>query len=347
MKSLGFLHQSKAGSGSLTREGALQWYALRNCNRLNRPVLTAYPRRSSVSLSVLAGFAGSWRAASMSGTNACSRETLNALAGSIWLFLRSIVRRKWLTARQDAQAELNNPIQGLFVGLAGVATMLVALAHSHILMPLRSHLRAWSACQRSASPCGDRQALAGGRDPQNTPSRSLSFPLSRALSSRRWPWVHLAATSWPSSRSVQGSSRGLRLIRLFCTVFACLRAVSRVASQHSSFSLHLQPSECRLPFDRRTSRPLLYGMLATACSGCHPCSKHGFSVSYWSFTFGATRSRVQWREQLVKTEDPAITSLAIGLFVLTNYHAGLLAGTAVLTGLRLSTAGNNSNREDK
>ncbi|WP_412549747.1 potassium-tellurite ethidium and proflavin transporter [Sinorhizobium medicae] len=62
-------------------------------------------------------------------------------------------------------------------------------------------------------------------------------------------------------------------------------------------------------------------------------AKHGFSVSYWSFTFGATALASATPRAAGKTEDPAITSLAIGLFVLTNLTMlAILAGTAVLTG---------------
>ncbi|MGN7755201.1 hypothetical protein [Sinorhizobium sp. 22678] len=92
--------------------------------------------------------------------------------------------------------------------------------------------------------------------------------------------------------------------------------------------------KCRLPFDRRTSRhALVWHAGLRPAPGCHPCSKHGFSVSYWSFTFGATALASAMARAAGKTEDPAITSLAIGLFVLTNLiMLAILAGTAVLTG---------------
>jgi tellurite resistance protein len=53
-------------------------------------------------------------------------EAAMLLGAAIWLLLMACTAAKWLLAPQVARAELDHPVQCCFVGLIGVATMLVA-----------------------------------------------------------------------------------------------------------------------------------------------------------------------------------------------------------------------------
>ena len=53
-------------------------------------------------------------------------EVLLALASLVWLLLIVLYAQKWLFAREEAIAETKHATLCCFVGLVGVATMLVA-----------------------------------------------------------------------------------------------------------------------------------------------------------------------------------------------------------------------------
>lgn len=75
----------------------------------------------------LAGLGGTWRAAhqawqlpSMVG------ETLMLLATMVWAVLLVLYVLKWFVAREAILEEIAHPVQCCFIGLVGVATMLIA-----------------------------------------------------------------------------------------------------------------------------------------------------------------------------------------------------------------------------
>lgn len=77
----------------------------------------------------LAGLGNSWRAAATIWPLPVTiGEAINALAVIVWLVLIILYAAKWIVARATAMAEAENPVQCCFIGLAGVSTMLIALA---------------------------------------------------------------------------------------------------------------------------------------------------------------------------------------------------------------------------
>lgn len=77
----------------------------------------------------LAGLGGCWRAAGdVWAMPAIVGESLLALATLIWAALLVLYVMKWIVARPLAVAELQDPVQCCFLGLLGVATMLIAAA---------------------------------------------------------------------------------------------------------------------------------------------------------------------------------------------------------------------------
>ncbi|AXA42351.1 dicarboxylate transporter/tellurite-resistance protein TehA [Rhizobium leguminosarum] len=83
----------------------------------------------------LAGLGGAWRAAHLAwGLPALIGELVTSAAALVWLSVATLYGLKWLVAREAALTEAAHPVQCCFIGLAGVATMLVAagvISYSH------------------------------------------------------------------------------------------------------------------------------------------------------------------------------------------------------------------------
>jgi tellurite resistance protein len=77
----------------------------------------------------LVGLGNSWRAAhAVWGLPSLVGEGLMLAGGIVWAILVVLFAAKWLLARDLAMDEAGHPVQCCFIGLAGVATMLVAMA---------------------------------------------------------------------------------------------------------------------------------------------------------------------------------------------------------------------------
>jgi tellurite resistance protein TehA-like permease len=75
----------------------------------------------------LAGLGTAWRwAHQVWGLPAVVGEAIIWLSIAVWVGLTILHIAKWSVARDDASAEVADPVQCCFVGLIGVATMLVA-----------------------------------------------------------------------------------------------------------------------------------------------------------------------------------------------------------------------------
>ena len=118
----------------------------------------------------LAGLGNAWRVAhAVWGLPAAIGETILAAAAIVWAILLVLYAGKWLTARQAAIAELTHAVQCCFVGLIGVATMLIAGAAipytrlgAEILFSLGVVYTIAFAVWRTG------QLWQGGRDPSTT-----------------------------------------------------------------------------------------------------------------------------------------------------------------------------------
>ncbi|WJH41890.1 dicarboxylate transporter/tellurite-resistance protein TehA [Aliirhizobium terrae] len=116
------------------------------------------------------GLSGSWRAATAYwGVSAVVGEVIGMIGAAIWLLLVLCYALKWIVFRQDAVQELEHPVQCCFVGLVGVATMLVAnvmLPSSYVLAAIVFWLGfSWTALfalWRTGA------LWRGGRDPSTT-----------------------------------------------------------------------------------------------------------------------------------------------------------------------------------
>src|SRR5882672_11016740 len=77
----------------------------------------------------LAGLGGAWRvAARVWQLPPVIGEALMLTAAIVWALMLGLYAAKWIYAREEAVQELEHPIQCCFVGLIGVATMLISIA---------------------------------------------------------------------------------------------------------------------------------------------------------------------------------------------------------------------------
>jgi tellurite resistance protein len=77
----------------------------------------------------LAGLGGTWRvAARVWGLPSIVGEALLLVAAIVWALMLVLYAAKWIYARDAALRELEHPIQCCFVGVIGMATMLIAIA---------------------------------------------------------------------------------------------------------------------------------------------------------------------------------------------------------------------------
>ncbi len=84
----------------------------------------------------LAGLGGTWRGHLAWGLPAVVGEVLMLVAAVVWAVVTVLYGLKWIVAREAALTEAAHPVQCCFIGLAGVATMLIAGA----ALPYSRHL---------------------------------------------------------------------------------------------------------------------------------------------------------------------------------------------------------------
>ncbi len=75
----------------------------------------------------LAGLANVWRAAHIEwGLPSMIGEALFAISAIVWLTVAILYALKWIILPDEAHAEAEHPVQCCFIGLGGVATLLIA-----------------------------------------------------------------------------------------------------------------------------------------------------------------------------------------------------------------------------
>jgi tellurite resistance protein len=269
-------------------------------------------------------------------------ESLFALAGLVWLVLALCYAFKWIANRAVAVAELNHPVQCCFIGLAGVAAMLVAGGLLPYSRSLAEVLFAIGALFTAAFAVWRTGGLwSGGRDPTGTtavlylPTVAGSFVTGGIAGVLGYPdWGQLAfgagLFSWLAIESVL-------LHRL-------LTAAELAVPLRPTLGVQLAPAPvgclCYLaispgPPDIVAHALIGYGILqAAVLLRLLPwIFAGGFAPSFWAFTFGATALAAAPLRLLARGDTGAIAVLAPVLFVGANLVVGLVAlGTLWLAG---------------
>jgi tellurite resistance protein len=283
----------------------------------------------------LAGLGGAWRhAALVWGLPSLTGEVLMLIAAVVWSLALVLYAAKWIYAREAALEELEHPVQCCFVGLIGVATMLVSMAAlpysrlaAQILFALGASFTLGFAVWRTGI------LWQGGRDPAATtpvlylPACAGAFVAATAAAAfghRDWGQLAFGAGmfSWLAIESV--------LLHRLYTV------ASMPAALRPTLGIQLAPPVvgglAYLSVTPGAPDPLAYAMLgygllqALLMLRLLPwIGQQPFAPSYWAFTFGATSLASVALVMVERGTTGAVVSIAPYLFVAANIVVGLIA----------------------
>jgi len=286
----------------------------------------------------LAGMGGAWRAAHrVWGLPADIGEGLFVIAAAVWAVLVILYARKWVVAPEQARAELRQPILCCYVGLVGVATMLIAgaaLPHSRALGLV---LLALGGAYTLAFGVWRTGGLwQGGREPADTtpvlylPTVAGSFVLAAVTSAAGFPDAAQYAFgaglfSWLAIESVlihrlytsPGLALALRPALGIQLAPATVGTVAYLSVTHGDPGL--------------VAHALLgYGVLQALVllRLWRWIRQQPFGASYWAFSFGVSALATSPLRLIERGDAGMVTILAPCLFVGANLFVGwLIVGT--------------------
>jgi tellurite resistance protein len=241
---------------------------------------------------------------------------------------------KWVYAREEALRELEHPVQCCFVGLIGVATMLVGIAvlpYSRLAAQIAFAAGAFFTLAFAVWRTGI--LWRGGRDPGATtpvlylPAVAGAFvtaTAAAALGYRDWGQLAFGAGlfSWLAIESVL-------LHRLYT-------APSMPAALRPTLGIQLAPPVVGAVAylnvttgapDLLVNAMLGYGILqAFLLLRLLPwIRQQSFAPSYWAFTFGATALAAVPLDMMERGTTGAVASIAPYLFIAANIVVALVA----------------------
>lgn len=283
----------------------------------------------------VAGLGNTWRASSALWPLPTEiGETLELAAALIWFVLILLYCAKWIVAPREAIAEAENPIQCCFVGLIGVATMLVALG-AHPYMPGAAEILFGLGAAFALIFALWRTGVLwrGGRDVGATtpvlylPAVAGSFVTAIAAGTFGYAdWGQLAFGAgfftWLAIESVL-------LHRLYT-------APTLPEPLRPTLGIQLAPpavgSLAYLSVTSGAPDMLSYAMFGYALFQTLLLlrllpwiMKQPFAGSYWAFTFGVTALATSALRMVARGDNGAVALLAPYLFFFANIVVGLVA----------------------
>lgn len=286
----------------------------------------------------LCGLGGAWRAAHVAwGISPVGGEVVMLAGSLVWLVVLALFLGKWVFARSEALAEVEHPVQCCFIGLAGVATMLVAGAVLPYCLPAALGLfGAGSAFTLGFALWRTGTLWQGGREVGMTtavlylPSVAGSFVTAIVASGLGYAdWGQLA---WGAGFFSWLAIESVLLHRLYSgpTLPAALRptlgvqlapgpvcAVAYLAVNHGSSDLFVHAL---------LGYGLLQMLILLRLQGW--LREGGMAASWWAFTFGATALATAPLKLVAAGDTGAMATLAPLLFGFAN---ALVLGIAAVT----------------
>jgi tellurite resistance protein len=283
----------------------------------------------------LAGLGNAWRAAhQVWGVPTLIGEALMVVATIVWALLLVLFILKWIFTREEALAEAHHPIQCCFIGLAGVATMLIALA----ALPY-SRLAAQIAFCVGAAFTVAFATWRTGRLWQGEREHSATTPVlylptvaggfvmatvASALGHDDWGQLAFGAAlfSWLAIESVL-----LHRLYTATTMAPALRATMGIQLAPPTVGAVAYLSVNGGIPDLAAHALLGYGLMqAVLLLRLLPwIMQHPFSPSHWGFTFGISALAAAPLRMLDNGDTGAIAFLAPYLFVAANFAIALIA----------------------
>lgn len=304
-----------------------------------RPAPAAVPAAFFGIVLGLAGLGGSWRAArQVWELPEAVGEVILLAATIVWAVLLTLFAWKWIAAREAALAEARHPVQCCFIGLVGVATMLVAAA----AIPYCRTAATALFLPGCAFTCGFAVWRSGGlwfgeRDPATTtpvlylPTVAGSFVTATVAAKLGYAdmgqmFFGAGLFSWLAIESVL-----LHRLLVAPTLAKALRPTLGIQLAPPAVGavalLTLAPGVAGVVVPAMIGYAILQGLVLVRLLPW--IMQEPFAPSYWSFTFGATSlaiAAIHLLEQGVG--GAAIAILAPILFVLANVVvAAIGAGT--------------------
>jgi tellurite resistance protein len=284
----------------------------------------------------LAGLGGTWRAAhQVWQLPGVVGEAILLLAAIVWAVLVLLYAAKWIVAREAALAEAAHPVQCCFIGLAGVATMLIAGAAIPYSRPVAQVLFLAGGLFTLAFAVWRTGGLwYGERDHASTtpvlylPTVAGTFVAGTVAAGLGYgDWARFAfgagLFSWLAIESVllgrmlngPGMARALRPtlgVQLAPPVVGAVTLISVMPPESGAFFAQVM---------------LGYGLLqCLVLLRLLPwIMQEPFAPSYWAFTFGATALATAPIRLVGQGDNGAVAVLAPALFVFANVVVVLVA----------------------
>lgn len=275
----------------------------------------------------LAGLGSDWRAAHAAwGLPAAIGEWIYAAAGGVWTVVTVLFALKWVVAVSTAREEAEHAVQCCFIGLAGVATMLVAqgaLPHSRALAIALFVLGAGFTLLFALWRTG--VLWRGGRDAAgNTPVLYLptvAGSLVTGIVAAALGWKELAELAFGAGVFSWLAIESVLLHRLYT-------AAALAPALRPTLGIQLAPpavaAGCYVALGGSADLfahmligyAVLQALLLTRLIGW--IREQPFSASYWAFTFGATALAGAATRLAIQTPDGLFAGLAPVLFALAN-----------------------------
>ncbi|MCK1391217.1 dicarboxylate transporter/tellurite-resistance protein TehA [Bradyrhizobium sp. 1] len=283
----------------------------------------------------LAGLGNAWRVAhQVWHLPAIVGEILLGLASIVWALLLVLFILRWIFARAESLGEAHHPVQCCFIGLAGVSTMLIAIAaepYSHlaaiILFGVGAAFTLGFALWRTGL------LWRGNRDHTATtpvlylPTVAGGFVTAAVSSALGYPdWGQLAfgvaLFSWLAIESVL-----LHRLYIAATLPVALRPTLGIQLAPPAVGAVAWLAVNGGVPDMAAHILVGYGlMMALLLLRLLPwIMEQPFSVSYWGFTFGATALAIAPIRMAGHGDTGAIALLAPCLFAAANIVVGLIA----------------------
>lgn len=289
----------------------------------------------------LAGLANIWRLAhALWGLPVLIGEALFAITGIVWLVVVGLYAAKWVLFSDIAKAEADHPVQCCFIGLAGVATLLIAqgiLPYSHAaalaIFSLGASFTLAFALWRTGLILRGERDIGATTPVLYLPSVAGGFVTATTaalLGAPDWGQLAFGAAlfSWLAIESVL-------LHRLYTgpTMPAPLRPTLGIQLAPPAVGAVAYLAVGGGTPDIFAHALIGYGLLqALLMARMLPwIFEQGFSMGYWAFTFGATALAAATMRLASHGDQGAIEALAPLLFAAANFVVmAIAAGTIML-----------------
>jgi len=307
----------------------------------NHPTFPRVPAGMYGMVLGLAGLGGDWRLAhELWSLPAAIGEAINVVAICVWAIITVFFAAKWIFAREEALEEAEHPVHCCFIGLAGVATMLVAravLPYSHAmavtLLVLGMAFSIAFATWRTGI------MWRGGRDHESTtailylPTVAGSLVSSLVLGSFGYP--ALAQLLFGAGMFTWAATESVLLQRLLTApeMALPLRPTLGILLAPPAVACAAYLSLTSGPPDLFANGLLGYSLLQVALLiRVTPwIMKQPFAPSYWAATLGTTALAAASMRMVSRGGDSIGAQLAPYLFLFANILVGAIAvGTVAL-----------------